>query len=128
MEVEEVDRVQKKRGWFWAIAFLLFAAVYISDGLTDPANETMRLLAGVGMLLVVPHAFLSPRAFSSYRMRPANLTGWLAAAWHAAGRDQPCCSAAGPLIAPRHRALAASRQPPALVTEDFLRLRVRRTG
>lgn len=75
----EVDHDQKKRGWFLATVFLLYAAVYISDALRDPANEGMRLMTGVGTLLLVPHAFLSPKKFSGGKLWPTNLTGWLAA-------------------------------------------------
>lgn len=77
MEAEEVDCVQKKRGWFWAIAFLLFATVYISDGLRDPVDRAIHLMMGVGMLMCVPHAFLYPEEFSSRRLWPTRLTGWM---------------------------------------------------
>ena len=75
----EVDDDPEKRGWFWAIAFLVFAAVYISDGLRDPVDRAIHLTAGVGMLLVVPHAFLYPKQLSGRMLRPTNLTGWTAA-------------------------------------------------
>lgn len=67
----------KKRGWFWAIAFSAFGLVYITDVLRDPGDPTVGLLAGVGMLLLVPHAFLYPQDFASRTPRPTNLTGWM---------------------------------------------------
>ena len=75
----EVDDVPKKRGWFWTIVFLVYAAVSISDGLRDPVDRAIHLTAGVGMLLVVPHAFLYPKQLSGRMLRPTNLTGWAAA-------------------------------------------------
>lgn len=73
----KVDHDPRKRGWFWAIAFFVFAAVYITDGLRDPVDRTIHLMTGVGMLLLVPHAFLYPKGLTSRGLWPTNLTGWM---------------------------------------------------
>lgn len=67
----------ERRGWFWAIAFFLFAAVHITDGLRDPVDRAIHLMSGVGMLLLIPQAFLYPKEFASRRLWPTNLTGWM---------------------------------------------------
>lgn len=64
MEIQVSETRQRERGWVWATLFIAMGFFFIINFFYRGSAEIHPLLTGVGLLLLVPHAFRQPVRFT----------------------------------------------------------------